>query len=662
MNILGGLRIKSKALILVGTAVLTGAAMLAAAGVGLSNIRQRLDGLMQASDVERHAYETFLQQKDYLLNVDGATSNAETAARAIKQAREGIAAVDAALAAIDSGTSSPELRDRARRARQGMRDYADLTGQAVAAVGDLARLTSRLDASGQTAIAQAAAFAEDTDDIAKERMAVQVELDMSRGRIAEKQFMLGQNPDQLAAMKRELVDARQKIAIIERDAEEEQATAEIEAVRKAALDYEEAALGWASSSEKLFRQILPQMEARGREVIALAEAASHEQQASLEATRRSTMLWLLGIGAGISLLGVALGLVVAGAIAGPVRALSVCMGRLARGELAVAVPHTTQRDEVGEMARAVAVFKDNAVRIRGLQEEQEQAQARVAAEHRQTLLATADGFERAVLGLVENVSGQAAEMQSASRGMSEAAARVKTRAGGVALAAGDATGGVEAVATAAEELSASIAEIGRRVAEAAAIASSAAEETARTDAMVQGLAGAANRIGDVVGLINDIAGQTNLLALNATIESARAGESGRGFAVVAGEVKGLAGQTARATGEISAQITAVQEQTQRAVAAIHTIAGVIDQVRDISANIAAAVEEQGSATSEIARNVQQAASGTRAVSSNIEEITGAVTEAESNSAAVLGAADALAGNSQTLRQEVRRFLEELRAG
>ena len=230
----------------------------------------------------------------------------------------------------------------------------------------------------------------------------------------------------------------------------------------------------------------------------------------------------------------------------------------------------------------------------------------------------------------------------------------------IASAAIQATANVQTVAAAAEQLSASIAEIGRQVADAASVSRTAAEETGRTNTMVQGLTQAADRIGEVVMLINDIAAQTNLLALNATIEAARAGEAGKGFAVVAGEVKGLATQTARATEEISAQIATVQEETRRAVEAIRKIGGVIDHVREISAGIAASIEEQGAATAEIARNVQQAAAGTQDVSTNISGVTQSVSSSGEAAGLVLASAGELARTSHLLRDRLSGFLADIR--
>jgi methyl-accepting chemotaxis protein len=334
---------------------------------------------------------------------------------------------------------------------------------------------------------------------------------------------------------------------------------------------------------------------------------------------------------------------------------------LAGGKLDIAIFGVGRQDEVGDIATATRVFKDNAIRVAILRKEQEEAKARAEAERRKVMLGMADQFENAVMGLVESVSSQATEMQVSSQSMSAAAQQSQAQATTVAAAAEQATNNVQTVASAAEELSSSIGEISRQVAEAARISQMASEETERTNDRVRGLAQAADRIGQVVKLISDVASETNLLALNATIEAARAGEAGKGFAVVAGEVKHLATQTAKATEEISTQIGAVQEETRATVEAIHGIGKVIEQVRQISSSIASAVEEQGAATQEIARNVQQAAQGTQEVSSNIVDISEAASATGAASQQVLSGSGELARNSEHLHDEVARFLNGVRA-
>ena len=357
---------------------------------------------------------------------------------------------------------------------------------------------------------------------------------------------------------------------------------------------------------------------------------------------------------------VAVSLLISHDIVRPVRNLTGAMKRLAAGEIEVEIAEADRGDEIGGMIRATGVFQQQLRQLAELRHQQAATEAQRAAEQARQRNDMADMFENRVLSLVESVSSSSRAMRGTAETMADDAATAVTKSASGVAAAEQAAANVETVASAAEELSASIGEITRRVEESARIAAVASDETARANRMIQGLADAANRIGAVVQLINDIAAQTNLLALNATIEAARAGEAGKGFAVVANEVKSLANQTGRATEEIGQQIAAVQEETRNTVEAIKGIAGVIEQVREISTAISAAVEEQGAATREIARNVQQAANGTQGVQSLVVGFASTAQAAEQSWRQVSGAAGSLAGDSQHLRDEVGRFLSEIR--
>lgn len=344
----------------------------------------------------------------------------------------------------------------------------------------------------------------------------------------------------------------------------------------------------------------------------------------------------------------------------PLSAVSGVMDRLTHGDKSVDVPYQDKADEMGEMARAVQVFKENALRIDAMAEEQRQKDQAADIAKRQHMQELADHFEREVKGVVQAVSGAAGELQNLARELTSTAERAIDSTETVSGAADSATANVQTMATAAEELSSSIAEISRQVAEAASIALTASQETAKTNSIVDGLAGAASRIGEVVGMINHIAGQTNLLALNATIEAARAGDAGKGFAVVATEVKGLAEQTAKATDEITAQITSVQDETRRAVDAIKGIGAIIEQVRQISTSISISVKQQGTATQEIARNVVQAADGNRAVSDSLAQVAALNGETGESAGQVLTAAHRLGEDAQRLTQQVETFVSYVR--
>jgi len=375
----------------------------------------------------------------------------------------------------------------------------------------------------------------------------------------------------------------------------------------------------------------------------------------------SEMAILGGLGGGLLVVITVVVILLSRTIARPIRQLSAITRDIAAGQFGSDIPAVTRRDEIGTLAQAVAQLRDEARQAAEMRAARRERDKRAEDEKHQTMITLAGTFETAVMGLVKGVSSQADEMETTAGRLTDGARQASREAAAVSAAAQQATANVQTVASAAEELSSSISEISRRVVEAAQVSSEAADETTRTNQMVEGLTRTADKIGEVVNLINDIASQTNLLALNATIEAARAGDAGKGFAVVANEVKHLANQTARATDEISGQIAAVQEETRRTVEAIGKIRAVIDHVRQISSDIAAAVEQQGAATQEIARNVQEAARGTQDVSANIVEISRTVEETVSSADQVAAASRALAQNAGSLQGEVSRFLDTVRA-
>mgnify|MGYP000005844128 FL=1 len=398
----------------------------------------------------------------------------------------------------------------------------------------------------------------------------------------------------------------------------------------------------------------------------------------IQGAASSSLMWLAGIVA-VLVIGIsALAWYIITGITGPVQSMTQVMAELAQGNNDVEVLAQDQGDEIGEMARAVQVFKDNAIEKIRLEEEemraadtrkkQEEAErqreseenaAREASQKRMTELT--DGFGNTVEEVLETVSAQSTQMEGSARSMTEIAKRTESESVTVASAAEEATASVQTVASAAEELSSSISEISRQVVHSSDISANAVSAAENTSQTMNALAEGADKIGEVVELINDIAEQTNLLALNATIEAARAGDAGKGFAVVASEVKNLASQTSKATEDIGSQISNIQSTTQEAVAAIEAISATITEMNEIATNISAAVEEQGAATSEISRSVQEAASGTQEVAQSIVKVKAGSEETGGAAGEVLTASRDLAERFNTLRSEVEEFLTNVKA-
>jgi len=400
----------------------------------------------------------------------------------------------------------------------------------------------------------------------------------------------------------------------------------------------------------------------GTEAIKVSGIAEEQQE---EHSTLATMNWastmILGLSIGGALLGVALAWVIGRGIAGPVVQICTAMRALAGGDKTTDIPGLGRKDEVGQMADTVKIFKDNMIEADRVRGEHEQHKIETEAARKAAMLRLADTFEASIKGVVQSVAAQATEMQASATTLASAAEQATHQATTVAAAVEQASANVQTVASSAEELTSSVLEIGRQMEQSSKIAHQAVSEADRTNTVVEGLSKTAQRIGEVVQLIQMIANQTNLLALNATIEAARAGDAGKGFAVVASEVKSLANQTAKATSDIKTQIDDIQATTGHTVEAIRTIGGIIREMNEIATAIASAVEEQGAATREIAANVHQAAQGTSAIASNIEGVSRAAGDTGAAATQLLGVAGGLSKQADTLSNDVDSFLATVRA-
>jgi methyl-accepting chemotaxis protein len=402
--------------------------------------------------------------------------------------------------------------------------------------------------------------------------------------------------------------------------------------------------------------------AAGSDVLRVEDTkATDDSQAVFVATIARVSLIMMVMSGLIVLVGIALSWGLARSITRPLVNMVGVLKKLAAHDHSFEIPDTGRRDEIGQMAAAAQIFKDGMIETDRLRTERAEADQQASMRRRTDMHRLAGDFEAAVGKIIETVSSASHELEGSAGTLAATASRGQELTSIVAGASEEASANVQSVASATEQMSSSIDEISRQVQESANIAREAVDQARRTNDHVGQLANAAARIGDVVELINTIAGQTNLLALNATIEAARAGEAGRGFAVVASEVKALAEQTAKATGEISQQISGIQDATNLSVGAIKGISGTIGRMSEICSTIAAAVEEQGAATREISRNVQQAAHGTKAVSANIIDVQQGASQTGTASSQVLTAAQSLSSENVRLKSEVEKFLNTVRA-
>jgi methyl-accepting chemotaxis protein len=424
------------------------------------------------------------------------------------------------------------------------------------------------------------------------------------------------------------------------------------------------AKGDSAAAAKSYAEITARYTAH-RAIIDDIVKQTNDQNAATEvaATERVStftfVLWgvsaavFLIIGAGI--FGVAFGVI------RPIAQMTDVMKGLAGGNLSVSVPALSRGDEVGAMARAVQVFRDNALRVQSMEAEQAGLKLKAEGERKVAMQQMADGFDSVIGKIIQTVSSASSELESSAGQLTKTAEVTQVLSATVASASEQSSANAQSAAAAAEEMASSVSEISRQVQDSHKISREAVSQVEQTNARIADLAQSASRIGEVVKMISAVAEQTNLLALNATIEAARAGEAGRGFAVVASEVKALASQTAKATEEISEQISQMQSATNQSVSAIQQIGGTIGRIAEISQAIASAVEEQGATTQEISRNVQQAAQGATQVAGSITDVNRGATDTGAASTHVHGLARSLLAQSNHLKGEVEKFLSTVRA-
>jgi methyl-accepting chemotaxis protein len=444
--------------------------------------------------------------------------------------------------------------------------------------------------------------------------------------------------DEFSASWAEYIDGAKQVLLLSRKNEDNEARAL----------HAKASLAGVKADETLQKDVL--LNSKGADAAGMRAAESFD--AAIKMVLASLVLaMIVGIGAAILLVR---------DVSTGIKSIVAPMQALGAGDLTAQVPHQGEKTEIGIMAAALQVFKD-ALIAKKASDEAAALDADAKIQRGQRVDGITREFESLIGEVVGSLSSASTELEASAGTLTSTAARAQELTTMVAAASEEASTNVQSVASATEEMASSVNEIGRQVQESARMANEAVDQARKTNDRVSELSKAAARIGDVVELINTIAGQTNLLALNATIEAARAGEAGRGFAVVASEVKALAEQTAKATGEIGQQISGIQAATQDSVGAIREISGTIEKLSEISSTIAAAVEEQGAATQEISRNVRQAAQGTQQVSSNITDVQRGAGETGSASSQVLSAAQSLSRDSNRLKLEVGRFLDTVRA-
>jgi methyl-accepting chemotaxis protein len=573
---------------------------------------------------------------------------------------------------LEEAVRTTIVEERRTAYREAGKEIAELKTKRVA-LGDAVKqmLAGRnllfTDGDKMAADVQNLVDAADKTDFARETSALETKVLLLR--VANWRMLATRDSKGLATFKANLGKAQQEIALLEKVDLPSNLAALLASVKADVIKYAEAfektGPNLVLADELYYKAITPLIVGTIEKMdnVKASIGQAFEKTTADTDDRISSTVTMQEIVAGAAvLMGLMIAFLIARGIIGPLSGLTSGMKELAGGNFGVVLPGLDRKDEVGDMAQAVETFKVLAEQKARDEAEAKIKQDQIAARQRKAdMIKLADDFESAIGEIVETVSSASTELEASASTLTSTAVRSQELTTMVAAASEEASTNVQSVASATEEMASSVNEISRQVQESARIATDAVDQARKTNDRVGELSKAAARIGDVVELINTIAGQTNLLALNATIEAARAGEAGRGFAVVASEVKALAEQTAKATGEIGQQISGIQAATQESVGAIKEISGTIEKLSEISSTIAAAVEEQGAATQEISRNVQQAAQGTQQVSSSITEVQRGASETGSASSQVLSAAQSLSGDSNRLKLEVGKFLNSVRA-
>jgi methyl-accepting chemotaxis protein len=609
---------------------------------------------------------SFTEARRNVLSFAG-TGNAEAA----KAARETLQNIRAALPAAIAATVDATRQDKLKQMAANVENYAANFEKAAGARADMGKLTTeQLPAFGQQAKDSLAAIisqATAEGDFESAAMTSQAMEGLLNARLLASRFTATPNPDLAEA-------ARKQMGAFTKTAKDLEGRLRDGGRKQQAKAAGAAAERYAAALEQLIADTLivdqmvnGTMRQQAREIARLGDEIRASQVSRLESLRSDTIGSMKASATGtmvISLAALVIGALLASLIASsivkPVGAMTETMSKLAAGDKSVEIPATANRDEIGDMARAVQVFKESMLQAERLEAQARAEQEREVARGRQRELLTAD-FDVMIRRVIAKVDTTVQTVHSTSTSLHAAAEQTSRQSSAVAAAAEQATANIQTVASAAEELGASTHEISRRVQDTTRITQEAVDGVQTADTTIEGLSTAALKIGEIVSLINDIAAQTNLLALNATIEAARAGEAGKGFAVVANEVKHLATQTAKATSEIADQIGGIQNSTQSAVQAIKTVRTAIDRVDEVVSSIAAAVEEQNAATQEIVRNVQEAADGNHEVSRNISEVSSAAQTTGEMASNMYSVAEALEESGTSLGKHVETFLGSVKA-